>query len=232
MLKWVVFDFGGTLNKHFDNERVFNKIDRDISEKFGLKCSKRVFDEVRKEMQLLKGKSEIHSGTLFWRKVYEKCNLKATEKNILKMSEMFSKKNVTFLHLFPDTVEVLSFIKSNGLNMALISNADEMSFRQRLKKSGLKKFFKIAFSSEEVGGEKSSLWPFMLFISKANKFAKVKPEEVLMVGDTIGEDSAAKILGMKTVWIKKKKNSSYWHGLKPDYTIKKLSELKPIIQKL
>ncbi len=36
--------------------------------------------------------------------------------------------------------------------MALISNADERGFRQRLKKSGLKKCFKITLSSEGIGG--------------------------------------------------------------------------------
>lgn len=236
MLKWVVFDFGDTLyDLNFVRESLLENESRSrIFRKFGLKVSeKKIAGVAEKIRHLMKGSIERHSTKLMLNKIGKIFGKNFTKMELDEMEKLYYKEELKYFKLLPHALEIVKFINKKGLRQALISNADSKFFTDTLQKSGLKKYFKLFLTSTEVGGEKSTLFPFMVFLARANKFIETKPEEVLMVGDRLDEDGSAAILGMRTVIFEgRSAKFAKFHGLQPDFKIRNLIELKKIINQL
>jgi FMN phosphatase YigB (HAD superfamily) len=237
MLKWVVFDFADTLYDHnlIRAKLLENKTRSKILERFGLKrvSEDEIADLAENFRHSMKGRIERHDPTLLFKKIGILHGVSFTEKQLSEMSEIYGKEELKYFKLLPNAESVLKFLKKKKLNLALISNINIDRLNARLQKSGLKKCFKLIIISTEVGGEKSGLFPFMVFLARANKFVETKPEETLMIGDRLDEDGAAAILGMRTVILEgRSAKFAKFHGLQPDFKIRDLSELKRIINQL
>lgn len=103
------------------------------------------------------------------------------------------------------------YAASNGIKDVQIS---------RLKNAGLFPFFAGIFVSDDIGFEKPDIRFFKVCLSRIRR----KPDEVLMIGDSLRADIAgAAAGGLKTCWFnpKKQANSS---AIIPDYEISGLLE--------
>lgn len=108
------------------------------------------------------------------------------------------------------------FAASNGMLQTQLS---------RLKSAGLLSYFSDVFVSDEIGFEK----PDSRFFSECLHRIHFRPEEVLMVGDSLLADIAGGMKsGLKTCWLNrtKKPNPS---GMIPDYELSGLPELLTLL---
>jgi putative hydrolase of the HAD superfamily len=88
-------------------------------------------------------------------------------------------------------------LKRNGYKLAIISDAPRIKAWTRLVSMEIDNLFDVVVVFEDTGKTKPHSLPF----SKAIKKLKVKPSQVLMVGDNIKRDiQGAKRLGMKTAF--------------------------------
>lgn len=99
--------------------------------------------------------------------------------------------NVQFLELlptrtilFPYTKEILQYLENNGYQLHLITNGFEKTQHSKLKYSGLSVFFKTVITSEGS----NSLKPKKEIFDFAFQKAMARPEESIMIGDTIDVD--------------------------------------------
>ncbi len=236
MLKWIVFDFGGTLydQKAVNRELTKSNVRSKLLQNYGVRLSEgRILDISEDVRNSMRGRVERHDPKTLFKKIGVVVGKKFTQKQLLEMESLYENEKLKRFKLVRGVEEVLKHAQKKNLNQAIISNAGLSLSKYIDKLDVLKKYFKIIISSAEIGEEKISLFPFMVFLARANKFVETKPEEVLMVGDRIDEDVAAAILGMRTVliegWTSGFKKT---HGLQPTYKIKKLEELKKIIDEL
>lgn len=120
------------------------------------------------------------------------------------------------------TVETLS----KKYPLAVATNGIASVQRGRLDRSGLFKYFRNIFISEEIGCVKPDVKFFNFMIEK---LGAVEPKRVLMVGDSLIADiSGAVKAGMSTCWANY--DSSYNEtDVEPDYEIKKPEELLNIV---
>ena len=97
--------------------------------------------------------------------------------------------------------------------------------RERLESFGILKYFKYVISSWDVKVMK----PDIRIFEYALKAAGYQPQEAVMIGDRIDNDTApAQSLGMKAVWIKQgfgKLQTALAEKNPPDYEVENLSEL-------
>ncbi|MCL5011650.1 MAG: HAD family hydrolase [Candidatus Marsarchaeota archaeon] len=235
MLKWVVFDFGDTLSDdNFLRRKLSENKERSrILKKFGVNASeekiRRVIEEKRHRMW---GKMERHRINSLELIAKEK-GVNLTAKQLARLVKLYEQAHLKYSKPVQNASELLNFITGKNLRLALISNTTPERLSKRLLKLGFKNKFKIIITSVQVGGEKSSLFPFMVFLARANKFIETKPEEVLMVGDRVDEDIAASILGIRTVLFDgRTKGFKKMKGVQPEFKIKDLLELKKIINEL
>ncbi len=201
MIKVVTFDVWDTLLKvNF----MFEGISEELSELSGinLEIVKEAFDKAKNRAKELR-----YSGKLPAKEAVFICQSmvanilgvdvdyvrRATAKATIKMREDI---------IIPETLEVLKFVKGEGLKTACIGNVQFWSSnytRIFLERFGISDYLDRHFFSDEVGIFKPNR---EIFTVVAN-FFRVKPNEMLHIGDKKKEDfEGAKQAGLKAILLK------------------------------
>lgn len=128
-------------------------------------------------------------------------------------------------HLIEGAVELMQDIYEQ-FDLYVVTNGESKTQYKRLKDSGLERYFKDVFISEEVGHQKPTKEFFDYVFSKIEPFDR---ESTLIVGDSLTADvTGGYNAGIDTCWIniRGKQNNS---KVIPTYEIKKLDELYKIL---
>lgn len=145
------------------------------------------------------------------------------EELALQMNELFLQLLPTRNLLFPDTIEVLTYLQERGYRLHLITNGFEEVQHNKLKYSGLAPFFKVVVTSECSNSLKPQKEIFEYALNKT--CATVK--ESLMIGDALDVDVAGALnIGMDAVHVNYNNKEQ---DITPTYTIYHLSELKSFL---
>jgi putative hydrolase of the HAD superfamily len=143
------------------------------------------------------------------------------------------KMNVQFLDLlpsrtslFPHCIEILNYLTGKNYQLHLITNGFEKTQHSKLKYSGLSRYFKEVITSEGS----NSLKPKKEIFDYAFQKAKAKPEESIMIGDTIDVDILGAInAGIDQVHVNHLTKEPFTINDKfPTYTVYSLKELEDI----
>jgi len=134
---------------------------------------------------------------------------------------------------FPCVREVLENLMGR-YKLAVICDTDASGemVQEIMEEAGILRYFDVVVISSEVGKTKPNE---KIFRTALNKLG-LQPNEVIMVGNRISRDIlGGNKLGMKTVLVKW--NNRYQEKVtnkleKPNFTIKTLKELLPILNKL
>ena len=106
------------------------------------------------------------------------------------------------------------FIASNGMNEVQI---------KRIELAGLDKYFKKYYISENIGFNKPDVGFFDFIFNDLSDFDK---SHYIIIGDRLDSDILGGInAGIKTIYV----NRSNIDGIKPDFEIKSLDEIKNIL---
>ncbi|MBA4384372.1 MAG: hypothetical protein C0410_06525 [Anaerolinea sp.] len=136
--------------------------------------------------------------------------------------------------LEPDTHDTLTTLHNKGYRLGLISNASNTPDLNRLiDNHQLRQYFEIVVISAEEGIRK----PDPRIFSKTLKKLGVKPENAIMVGDTLPADVlGAQNSGVKSVWITRRanrpENNDVLESIQPDYAISDLSSLVSLMDEI
>lgn len=100
-----------------------------------------------------------------------------------------------YLVPYPHVRETLIKLKEQGLLLGIVSDAPRMQAWLRLAEMNLTEFFDLVIALEDTGQKKPSKLPFRQAIKKL----RIKPKEILFVGDNPERDiKGAKSVGMHT----------------------------------
>ncbi len=179
--KAVIFDMDGVL---VDSEPFHIQNEKSIFKKLGLKIS----DEEHSN----------YTGTsteIMWSTIIQNKNLKysiseLTDFTIRESLEFF--RSLSKIDPMPGVVNLLNFLESTGVPIAVASSSDPESIELLLGKSGLIKYFNIIVSSTETGKSKPEPDVFLLAAKKLN----VSPEFCLVIEDSKNGVKAAKAANM------------------------------------
>jgi len=133
-----------------------------------------------------------------------------------------------------DTHDTLTALQTKGYRLGLISNASNTPDLNRLiDNHNLRRYFEIVVISAEEGIRKPDP---RIFLKTLNTLG-VKPENAIMVGDTLPADVlGAQNSGVKSVWItrraNRRENNDVLENIHPDYVISDLSALIPLVDKI
>ena len=150
----------------------------------------------------------------------------ADEQLAREMGNIFLDLLPTRKILFPDTIEILDYLVDKNYQLHLITNGFEKTQHSKLKNSGLDRYFIQVITSEGS----NSLKPHQEIFDYAFKKTGAKPEESIMIGDTIDVD----ILGAANAGIDQvhvnhlTKEPMMVNDKLPTYTVYSLRELENI----
>jgi putative hydrolase of the HAD superfamily len=139
-----------------------------------------------------------------------------------QLSELFLQLLPTRTILFPDTIEVLTWLANKDYRLHLITNGFEHTQHSKLKSSGLDKFFKHVITSEGS----NSLKPKKEIFEYALEKTGAAINESIMIGDSLDVDIAGAMgIGMDQVHVNFIGTVQH---ITPTYTVTTLKELEQI----
>jgi putative hydrolase of the HAD superfamily len=127
---------------------------------------------------------------------------------------------------YADTVPALRQL-SGRYALAIVTNGSSAVQRSKIAVAGIERYFKSVVVSGEVGAAKPDARPFLA----ALKALGARPDEAVMVGDSLERDVAgAQAAGIRAVWVNRAGAVS--EGVRPDATITSLSHLPRTLERL
>jgi putative hydrolase of the HAD superfamily len=120
-----------------------------------------------------------------------------TSKEYRDCCEIYDREKLQNLELYPGVRDTLEELKKIGFRLAIITDADRSHARARLAKVGLLDSFELLVSADMTGTKKPDPAHFLFALDALG----LKPEESLVVGDSIKRDIApARRLGLRTAY--------------------------------
>ncbi len=129
--------------------------------------------------------------------------------------------------LFPHTIEILDYLSEKNYQLHLITNGFEKTQHSKLINAGLTRYFKEVITSEGS----NSLKPHKEIFDYALKKANAKPDESIMLGDSIEVDILGGLnAGIDQVHVNHltKEPVPVAENKLPTYTVYSLKELEGI----
>ncbi len=211
MIKLVMFDLWGTI--------IENGVYSPVKQiKFNLRLLMPFSEYINKFEKAFMTK-EFSDSKEGFENVCKEFNVKYDEKLLNKLVGVWN-KNWLLAREFPESLEILEKMK-NKFKLALVSNTDKSGERV-VERFGLDKFFDKIYFSYKTGMLKTNKALFEMILKEFN----VKPEEAVMVGDSIESDmKTPSELGIKTILIDRKGRRDY------PVKAKNLKEVYEIIEK-
>lgn len=124
--------------------------------------------------------------------------------------------------LFPYTHEILQYL-SEKYNLYLITNGFKEVQYLKIKNCNIEKYFKMIFTSEEVGCNKPNREYFEYVLESTFS----KPDNSIVIGDDFEVDiKGALQLGIDTIWFKSCNENQEGQSR---YTVKSLQEITEIL---
>jgi len=207
-IKLLLFDFSGTLaylSKPVDFKEFFDSL-----KKFGIEIA--TGEDINVFTSLFADLLGFAKNWLdFSEKLFEEY-VEKPEREVIEKLAKFLENNISF-ELYDDVKEIIDLPFQKAI---LSANAKFI-----IENLGLEKFAEI-FTPRETKTLKPDPKTFLVVLNKL----KVKPEEVLMVGDEVERDLIpAQKLGMKTVLVDREDKVKDYSGIK----INSLREIKNIL---
>jgi putative hydrolase of the HAD superfamily len=140
-----------------------------------------------------------------------------------QLSELFLQLMPTRTRIFPDTREVLDYLRDKGYEMHMITNGFEQIQHMKLRVSGLDVYFRHVITSEGS----NSLKPQPAIYHYAMGKAGANASSSLMIGDSLEVDIAGALgVGMDGVHVN---FNGAAQDFKPTYTVRALRQLMEIL---
>jgi len=141
-------------------------------------------------------------------------------------ADAYSGEFMRYIYLGEDTIQVLRILHESGYKTGVISNFSVPEFVHKiLAMYGLKDFLDVIVVSAEINRRKPSPEIFMFALNRLG----VSASEAIFVGDTPDTDvKGARNVGMRTALIERKEIDKISED-KPDFIIKRLSDLLDIL---
>ena len=115
--------------------------------------------------------------------VFDTLAYTTTDEVIHLLAEEYINHLSSFNHLFPDTLEVLEYLKPK-YSLHIITNGFQEIQGKKLRNSGIHAYFSEVIDSEMAGVKKPDPIIFELALNRA----KVLPQNCVMIGDSLEAD--------------------------------------------
>ena len=141
------------------------------------------------------------------KKTFESLNKTIEPKIINDISKLYIDYLSSYPHLFPGTINVLNEL-SDKYNLHIITNGFKNIQYKKLESSGIVKFFKNVFTSEDFGYKK----PHPLIFKKALEITDTSPSCAIMIGDNLEVDILGSMQqGMQAIHFNSNKDPLHNH---------------------
>jgi 2-haloalkanoic acid dehalogenase type II len=237
-IRYLLFDLGGTLmHSVHDWQPVLKRADRELSVSLrseGIELDANAFRARLNEYYEQRGK-DFHETTyhLVLRELLRELGHAEVAESVLRsgLDALFRVTQENW-EVESDTAETLARLKSEGYRLGIFSNAgDDKDVQDMINAFGIRAQFDFVLTSAACYYRKPHPRAFEIALAQWN----ATPDEAVMIGDSLEADIfGAKQSGMSAVWITRRAQfkDEELRRIKPDFSIRKLPELFPTLERL
>ena len=219
MIKVIIFDLDNTLIDFMRMKKTSCEAAMDAMIKAGFKIEKEEGMKILYNLYSRHGWEYQKIFQIFLKKVSGRIDYGIMASGIVAYRHV----KEGLLYPFPNVIPTLKELKKK-YKLIILSDAPRIQAWIRLVAMGLQEMFDYVITFDDTKTMKSNPKPFLFALKKL----KLRPEECLMVGDSLKKDIAtSKKLGFRTVFAKYGGNSEK-SRVKPDYVINNIKELLKI----
>lgn len=196
-------------------------------EEFGLPSDSetaRLYSEINNSYWKRFEKGEIPKNAIFEGRFKTLLSVLKHEGNTKSISEFYCKCLSNTYFKVEGADEALTYLKNKGYKLYATTNGFAFTQKNRIKNSGLSKYFDAVFISEDLNAQKPEIEYFEACIRVIPEKDKSK---ILIVGDSQSSDILGGInVSIDTCWFKHNGETAKYHS---KYTIENLKELTEIL---
>ena len=219
MIKAIIFDLDNTLIDFMKMKRLSCEAAIQAMIKAGLKINNEKGLKIMFQLYSRYGYEYQKVFQVFMKKVLGRIDYGIMASGIVA----YRRVKEGLLYPYPNVVPTLNKLKKK-YKLAILSDAPKIQAWIRLAAMQIQDKFDYVVTFDETKFKKPSKKPFLYILKKL----KLKPEECLMIGDSLKRDIApANTLGFKTAFAKYGGNYEFVK-VKPDYVINDIKELLKI----
>jgi len=124
--------------------------------------------------------------------------------------------------LYDDVPDTVSKLSENNVDMYILTNLDNDIAKKILLRHNMLKYFKGVISSDLSRAGKPSLRIYQAALTRA----KASKDECVLVSGLLEDIIGSKLVGLKMIFVNRTDKKT---DLVPDYTVKSLREIVPIV---
>lgn len=220
MIKAIVFDLDNTLIDFLKMKRLSAGAAMDAMIKAGLKTKKKEGMKILFHLYFKRGLEHQKIFQIFLKKVLGKVDYRIMGAGIVA----YRRVKEGLLYPYPNVIPMLNKLRKK-YKLAVLSDAPRIQVWIRLNAMQIQDKFDYVITFDDTEIKKPNEEPFLCALKKL----KLRPEECIMIGDSLKRDIApAKKLGFKTVFAKYGFFPEEKARVKPDYVIKDIKDLLKI----
>jgi FMN phosphatase YigB (HAD superfamily) len=228
----VVFDFVGTIIfSKTKPKKFFVNYKKTLQQNEFLFNKKNNTNLINKNNNLTKNSRQELD--LFKQFFIKSIGINPSKKMCLQLAKEYYSFRIKNDFLMPNALNVFKYLKKKKIIFGIITNTKSDANYKVAKNLKILKYFNFFLMSHKEKTKKSEIKIFYTMLNKINKNKKhkIQPQECLIIGNDLNEDTIAKKIGMKTIILKKyiklDKKIPY---LEPDYYIDDLKEIIHLIE--
>lgn len=237
-IRYVIFDLGGTLMHALEDwNPVYGKADQMLADSLrehGIRLDAQRF---REHLQIYyeRRDRDYHETTyhLVLREMLRELGYADVAESVLRsaLDAMFAVTQTNW-QLESDALQTLEALKSDGYRLGIFSNAgDDKDVQELIESFGVRRYFDFVLTSAACFYRKPHPRAFEIALAQWNAM----PEESVMIGDSLNADIyGGKKIGLTTIWLTRRANfqDEDMRLIKPDFSLRKLSELPPTLDRI
>jgi HAD superfamily hydrolase (TIGR02253 family) len=217
MIKAIIFDLDNTLIDFMKMKRLSCEAAMDAMISAGLKIDKKKGMKILFQLYFEHGLEYQKIFQVFLKKVLGRIDYGIMAAGIVA----YKRIKEGLLYPYPNVVSTLNELKKK-YKIAILSDAPRIQVWIRLAAMNIQDKFDIVVTFDDTKTRKPSRKPFLYALKRLG----LKPEECLMVGDSLKKDIVpAKKLGFRTAFAKYGLNITEKANVKPDYVMNNIEDL-------
>lgn len=207
----IIWDMDGVL---LDTENLHPIIESQTAKHFGVEISP---EEITRRYLGVHLKTEFED-------IFKRHGKQIPHEEVRKIRDRLLLKNLSKeIKLTPKVMEVLEKL-SQEYKLAIVSNAERVIWQEHLKNLGLAKYFQLIILGDDVQNPKPHPEPFL----KAAHELGIKPEDIIVIEDSVSGFTGAKAAGMKLI-ARKADHNKHLDFSQADFVITDLREIPGIL---
>jgi len=237
-IRHILFDLGGTLmHARGDWADILETADRALTEKlhqYDIKLNSHTF-RTRLHQYYDQRDQDFQETTYHFvlRELLKELGYAEVAESVLRsaLDAMYAITQKNWM-LEDDSLETIQKLKSKNFHLGIFSNAgDDKDVQELIEGFGIHPHFDFVLTSAACYYRKPHPRAFEIAIAQWN----IKPEEAVMVGDSLLADIyGAQSLNMQAIWLTRraKFTADEERRIKPDFDMAGLNQLLPILERI